>query len=183
MNEFVFVKGADAEVLGEIEGWIDKIENYLRDFFDGDLERVRGREFGDCISKVNYLFESSVAEPGTFRGVRDMQGRLQAGAIVEPYFDYFEIDAFTNAPWNVLKNQPETLKGAATSLIEELVNESFELGMSGRIKLVAIERARLFYTKIGFTESEDLPRELELTPTAAERFLERQRSRKRTGSQ
>lgn len=84
---------------------------------------------------------------------------------------------------NVLKNQPETLKGAATSLMEELVNESKELGMSGRIKLVAIERARLFYTKIGFTESEDSPRELELTPTAAEEFLERQRSRRRTGSQ
>ena len=183
MNEFSLVKGADAEVLGEIEGWIDKIENYLRDFFDGELERVRGTEFGDCISKVNYLFESSVAEPGTFRGVRDMRGRLQAGAIVEPYFDYFEIDAFTNAPWNVLKSQPETLKGAATSLMEELVNESFELGMSGRIKLVAIERALSFYTKIGFTESEDGLGELELTPAAAERFLERQRSHRRNENQ
>lgn len=182
-NEFVFVKGADVEVLGEIDSWIDKIENYLREFFENDTSRTRGTEFGDCISKVNYLFERSVAEPGTFSGVRDVRGRLQAGAIVEPYFDYLEIDAFTNAPWNVLKNQPETLKGAATSLMEELVNESFELGMISHIKLVAIKRALPFYTKIGFIESEDGSGELELTPTAAKRFLERQRSRRRTGSQ
>lgn len=61
--------------------------------------------------------------------------------------------------------------------MEELVNESFELGMSDRIKLVAIKRALPFYTKIGFTEEDGLGK-LELTPAAAERFLERQRSHK-----
>lgn len=52
---------------------------------------------------------------------------------------------FTNAPWNVIKNQAETLKGAATSLMEELVNESKSLGFSGRLKLYSIPRAKQFY--------------------------------------
>lgn len=182
MNKFSLVKGADAEVLLEIQGWTNKIGDYVRDFFENDISRTRATGFGDCISKIVYFSERAVTEPDTFRGVRDVQGRLQAGAIVEPYFDYFEIDAFTNAPWNVLKNQPETIKGAATSLMEELVNESKALGMSGRIKLLAIERARSFYTKIGFIESEDGSGELELTPTAAEEFLQRQRNRRHNES-
>ncbi len=145
MNEFSLVNRADAEVQRDIDGWLDKIREYLRDFFENDIERTLGTEFGDCISKVIYLADRAVADPDTFRGVRDVQGRLQAGAIVAPYFNYLDVDAFTNAPWNVLKNQPETIKGAATSLMAELVNESFELGMMGRIKLIAIERAKSFY--------------------------------------
>lgn len=183
MNEFSLVVEADAEVQREIDGWLDKIRQYLRDFFESDIERTLGTEFGDCISKVIYLADRAVAEPDTFRGVRDVRGRLQAGAIVAPYFDYLDIDALTNAPWNVLKNQPETIKGAATSLMEELVNESFELGMMGRIKLIAIERAKSFYTKIGFTQEEDDSRSLELTPTAALGFLQQQRNRRRNQSQ
>jgi hypothetical protein len=173
MNEFSLVRRADAEVLQDINDWTDKIEIYLRDLFNSDRERVRGTEFGDCISKVVYLFERAVVEPEAFRGVKDIQGRLQAGAIVEPYFDYLEIDALTNAPWNVLENQPETLKGAATSLMEELVKESFELGMMGCMKLYPVQRALIFYTNIGFVESDE--GDWELTPEAAERFLEEQR--------
>lgn len=90
------------------------------------------------------------------------------------------IDAFATAPWNILENQPETIKGAGTSLMEELVNESKDLGFEGRLKLFTIERARSFYTKIGFTEGEDGLGGLELTPKAAERFLERQKRRRRT---
>lgn len=180
MNEFSLVKRADAEVFTEIDGWLNKIVIYLGDFFNGDLDRVRSTEFGDCISKVNYLYERVIAEPSKFRGAKDGQGRLQAGAIVEPYFNYLDVDTFTNAPWNVLKNQPETVKGAATSLFEELVKESFELGFAGSIKLVAIKRARAFYTKIGLTQSNGEWGEMELTPTAAQRFLEQQRSRRRT---
>lgn len=59
MNEFSLVKGADAEVLREIQGWTDKIEDYLRDLFDGNIERVRGtRCFGKLVrerGKVNYI--------------------------------------------------------------------------------------------------------------------------------
>ncbi len=182
MNEFTKVNRADAEVIGEIDGWIDKIREYLRDFFGGEIEQARGTQFGDCVSKVYYLFEIASVQPSKFRGVRDELGRLQAGALVEPYFDYLEIDAFTNAPWNVLKDQPETIKGAATSQMEELVEESNELGFGGRISLIAIERAIVFYTRIGFTQEDD-SRSLELIPTAAARFLQRQRNRRRTLNQ
>lgn len=178
MNEFTRVNRADAEVIGEIDSWIDKIENYLRDFFGGDIEQVRGTQFADCISKVNYLFEIALAQPSKFRGVKDEFGRLQAGAIVEPYFDYLDVDALTNAPWNVLKDQPETLKGAATSLMEILVNESIDNGFSGRIKLYPLQRAKHFYTDIGFVETGE--GDWALTEEAALRFLEEQRQFRET---
>ena len=57
------------------------------------------------------------------------------------------------------------------------------IGMMGRIRLIAIERAKLFYMKIGFTEDEDDSRNLELSPTAAQRFLQRQRNRRRSDRQ
>lgn len=173
MNEFTFVNEANAEVVRQIEGWIGKIGEYLREFFDGDSERVRGTQFGDCISKVYYLFEIATIEPNKFCGVKDELGRLQAGAIIELYFDYLEIDTLTNAPWNVLKNQPETLKGAATSLMEILINESVDRGFSGRIKLYPLQRAKEFYTDIGFVESAE--GDWELTEEAALNFLEEQR--------
>ena len=117
MNEFTLVNRADVEVIGEIDGWIVKIENYLRDFFGGDIEQVRGTEFGDCISKVNYLFEIALAQPSKFRGVRDEFGRVQAGAIVEPYFDCLDVDMATPG----IVHRPPALK---------LTHSRMRLGMS-----------------------------------------------------
>jgi len=68
-NLFVFVKGADASVRLELVGWNDKAREYLREFFDGDIERVRGTRFGDNIAKIAYITERSVMEPDAFRGV------------------------------------------------------------------------------------------------------------------
>ncbi len=68
-NLFVFVKGADASVRLELVGWNDKAREYLREFFDGDIERVRGTQFGDNIAKIAYITERSVMEPDAFRGV------------------------------------------------------------------------------------------------------------------
>ena len=124
MNEFRLVKGADIEVLGEIQGWTNKIEAYVRDLFGGQLERVRGTQFADNIAKVTFIAERVTIEPNSFRGVRDVQNRLQAGAIVEENIDFLFADAFASAPWNVLKNQPESIRGAGTTLMEELVKES-----------------------------------------------------------
>lgn len=155
----------------------------MRDFFAGDIERVRGTRFGDNIAKIAYMAERAVMEPNTFRGVRDGKSRLQAGAIVVEDIDFLFLDALATAPWNIVGSQPETTKGAGTSLMEELVKESKELGYMGRLKLIAIERALYFYTGIGFIEDEDDSRSLELTPIAAERFLERLLSRRRNASQ
>lgn len=180
MNQFDAVRGADISVRSQIIGWNDKVREYLREFFASDIERVQGTEFGDAISKIAYLTEKVLTEPDTFRGVMDVQGRVQAGASVEPEIDHLFIDAFTNAPWNVIKNQAETLKGAATSLMEELVNESKSLGFLGRLKLYSIPRAKQFYIDIGFIET-DLPREMDLTPEAAEAFLDDQKQFRETG--
>ena len=115
------------------------------------------------------------------RGVRDIQGRLQAGAIVledggylyqsEEYRDYLYLDTLSNAPWNVIKNQLETVPGAATSLIEEIVKESIQLDYHGIVKTLAIKRAKLFYTKVGFIENPDGSGEMVLNEQAASRFL------------
>lgn len=180
VNVFTAVKVASASVREEVAGWNNKAREYLRDFFDGDIQRVQGTEIGDNIAKIAVFLEKVVTEPEKFRGVRDVQGRLQAGAIVEEEFDYLLVETFTNAPWNVLGNQPETLKGAATSLMEELVNESNDLGFEGRLKLYSTPRAKQFYINIGFAET-DIPREMELTPEAAEDFLEEQRQFRATG--
>ncbi len=183
MNQFNAVKGADASVRIQLLGWNDKALEYLQDFYSGDIERIRGTEFGDSIAKIAALIEKAVTEQSSFRGVRDVQGKLQAGAIVEEYFDYLFVDNLASAPWNVLGSQPESTRGAGTSLMEELVKESIHLGFEGRLKLYPVERALSFYRGIGLIESEDSPRELELTPLAARRFLERQERRRRTGSQ
>lgn len=179
MNKFTLVNKADVEVIRELEGWIDKIGEYLRDFFDREIEQARSTQFGDCISKINYLFEIALTQPRKFRGVRDELGRLQAGAIIEVYFDCMDVDTLTNAPWNVLKNQPETLKGSATSLMEILVNESIDNGFLGCIKLYPLQRAKEFYTDIGFVEL--VEGDWELTEEAAFNFLEEQRQFRDTG--
>lgn len=64
--------------------------------------------------------------------------------------------------------------------MEELVNESKSLGFSGRLKLYSIPRAKQFYIDIGFIET-DFPREMELTPEAAQAFLDEQKQFRETG--
>lgn len=98
MIKFNFVKGADAEVLREIDTWLNKIENYLHDFFSGERERVKGTQFGDNIAKVTYIAERSVMEPNAFRGVKDLHNRLQAAAIVELEADCLLVDALAVRP-------------------------------------------------------------------------------------
>lgn len=180
MNTFTFVKQADSSTRVQILEWNIKIQQYLENYYNNQIERATGTEFGDCMSKVAYLAEGVIVEPESFRGVKDASGRLQAGALVEEYFDCLYIDTLTNAPWNVIKNQPETVKGAATSLIEQLVLESIELEYNGRLRAISIERAKPFYLKIGFIEEEDAPMSLELTPTQAGSFLAQQNLRRQS---
>ncbi|MGB3203858.1 MAG: hypothetical protein WBB28_02585 [Crinalium sp.] len=174
VNEFLVARGANLLVRNQLINWNAKIRDYLREYFDNTPQQVYGTEFGDAIAKITYLTERAIAQPDSFRGVLDLQGRLQAATIVEIETDCLFVDAFTNAPWNVIKNQPETIKGAATSLIEELVKESKTLGFSGKIKLYSIVRAKQFYINIGFVETDELG-EVELTNDAAENFLAKQK--------
>ncbi|MEC4817879.1 MAG: GNAT family N-acetyltransferase [Scytonema sp. PMC 1069.18] len=77
----------------------------------------------------------------------------------------------TNAPWNTITySQPETKKGAATSLIEQLVRESQRLELSGILKAMVIPEARKFYEDKGFVET-DGSGEMILTSNAASMFI------------
>lgn len=136
------------------------------------------RNLALVLALIAEIAENSITAPETFRGVRDQVGRLQAGAIVHKERDYLEVDFMATAPWNILLHQPESLKGAGTTLIEELVKESRDLGFGGRLKLYAIPRAKQFYTDIGFVETEE--GDWELTPEAAPRFLEEQKRFRQT---
>jgi hypothetical protein len=113
--------------------------------------------------------------------VKDTQGILQSACIIEVIqididdqsYTGLGIESLTNAPWNTIGiPQPETKKGAATSLIEELVHESRRLQFNGIIKAITIPSTRLFYRKIGFIE--DSSGEMILTSNAAQEFLSRQ---------
>jgi len=156
-------------------------------FYEGEINRTQGTQFGDCIAKIGYLAQRTIAEPQNFRGVRDVQGRLQAGAIVlgdggylyqsAEYREYLYLDTLSNAPWNVIKNQPETVTGAATCLVEEIVKESIQLEYDGIVKTLAIKRAKPFYTRVGFIENPDISGEMVLNEQAASRFLLEQQRR------
>lgn len=177
MNEFNVVKSANAQVQQDIANWENKADDYVNEFFNNDVEGVYGTQFGDNLAIISDLAENATTEPETFRGVRDRAGRLQAAAIVHQRSDYLEVDLISTAPWNILQNQPQSVKGAGTALMENLVKESIDLGFGGRLKLYAIPRAKQFYEKIGLEET--LEGDWELTPQAAQRFLERQERRRR----
>ena len=178
MNEFDFVKGADAEVWQDIANWEDKADDYVEEFFNNEMERVYGTQFGDNLALIAEIAENATTAPETFRGVRDKEGKLQAGAIVHKDYDYLEVDFMATAPGNILLQQRSSLKGAGTTLMEELVKESRDLGCGGRLKLYAIPRAKQFYTNIGFVETDE--GDWELTPEAAQRFLEEQKRFRQT---
>lgn len=169
MNEFNFVKSADAEARRDLVHWENKANSYVEEIFENDIERVYGTQFGDNLAIIADLAENATVAPETFRGVRDRVGRLQAAAIVHQVSNYLEIDFIATAPWNIVQNQPESVRGAGTALMEELVKESSDSGFGGRLKLYTIPRARQFYEKIGLEATSE--GDWELTPRAAEEFL------------
>lgn len=175
MSDFEPIKGANIRVQQDIAQWEDKADEYVSELFDDEMESVYGTRFGDNLAIISEIAENTTTEPEAFRGVRDRQGRLQAAAIVHQRSDYLEVDLIATAPWNVLQNQPQSVKGAGTALMEELVKESIGLGFVGRLKLYAVPRAKQFYEKIGLEET--LEGDWELTPQAAQRFLARRRPR------
>ena len=123
--------------------------------------------FGDCFASVREL-AFSVEDDINFRGVVDEEGRLQSAAIISEGYveiDYNSkpaiiIDTLTNAPWNVIDRiTTENMykrKGAATSLIEGIIEESLSKGFGGVVKALAIPRATEFYLNLGFIENDSL---------------------------
>lgn len=171
MNKLIFLKNATADILSALDFWSDKAEAYLSEVFNNERERIYQTEFGDNLAIIADIIENAIANPYSFRGLQDFRGLLQVSAIVAIGSDYLEIELMATAPWNILKNQPETLKGAGTRLIIELVKESIQLGFDGKLQLYAIPRARQFYQNLGFEQTLEL--DWILSTAAAYNLLER----------
>ena len=190
-NRFSYVIGANDEVENEIISWVTKSQEYINQYFGGDRSRINKTVFGDCVSKIEALVELFIYDDSylpDFRGVRDVDGRLQAGAIISeqigelyPYTEerkYLSIDPFTTPPWNCLELEgvefPEKRKGAATWLMAEIVQEIIDTEIEGVTKVLAIDRARKFYLDIGFEENPEYFRELVLRKETARIFLNKE---------
>lgn len=191
MNVFRYLVGQSVDFALNLDEWASVAEEYIYLYFNGNRENVRNTSFGDCISKIQFLsnlltdLEQGFAI-GDFRGVADESGILQAIAAikdVELYnegqvFSAIAIESICNAPWNVIdQSQAKTCRGAATTLIEEIVKESESKQFGGVVKLFTIPRAKARYAKIGFVDT-DGSGEMLLTEASSREFLNGQQQRR-----
>ncbi|BDA72348.1 hypothetical protein CAL7716_065140 [Calothrix sp. PCC 7716] len=188
INEFRYVIGVQEEILLGLQLWQAKITEYINLYYQGDIENAKNTIFYGCVSKTRELYSYLLSRPEDYRSAIDDQGLLACACIIQPtdiYLDNgevlqgLEIEHLTNSPWNtLLYPQPETRKGSATSLVEELVKESQALGFSGILKAVTVPSVREFYKNIGFVEDNGTGW-MTLTSDAAESFLNIQLLRRR----
>lgn len=179
INEFRYVVGVQEEIELGLELWSSKIEEYINVYYQGDVENAKNTNFYGCVSKTREFNSYLLSRQDDYRSVIDEQGLLACTCIIQEtdiYLDNgevlqgLEIEHLSNAPWNVIDYpQPETRKGAAISLVEELVKESQSRGFSGILKAVAVPLTYEFYVKIGFVD--DGNRWMTLKEDAAEEFL------------
>lgn len=108
--------------------------------------------------------------PANFRGLRDSNGNLQAGAIITDTPIFLYVDFFASAPWNIFRNSPKTARDAGTALMAALVKESMNKGYGGEVRLSSLSGSVSFYKRIGFEERSD-SEEMILTRERAIRFL------------
>lgn len=188
-NRFYYVNYADSIILSNLSYWQDNIQDYLIEFYSGNISNPLGTTFGDCISKSFELLDSASDNPTKFRGVVS-DNMLQAGAIIEYRIGeiylyeerqhYVLIDILCSAPWNCLPQViAETKKGAAPWLIADIIEEvtSEPSSISAIFKVAAIPRAIESYKSMGFEENPDGSREMILTEERALQFLEEYRLR------
>ena len=172
---FSVVNQANSVVHRDLEQWsLFATESVNRAIENDSPLRRRIEVNANVISDM--LLEALVS-PEDFRGIRDDQGNLQAGAIVIDMDDHLFVEYLVTAPWNVTQDSPLSVKKAATALMAQLALESDRNGHFGRILLYAIPDAIEFYQKIGFIETgEGSPNapEMELIIAVARRLINRQ---------
>lgn len=187
MNEFSFVVGATIEVQQGFLLWDRKIREYLNTYYQGNRENAKNTIFYICISKAEEISSNLIERQDDFRSVFDDASLLAASCIIQTanvevegrFYQGIEIESFTNSPWNTISYpQPETRKGSATSLVEELIRECLDNGLSGILKAFTIPSSRQFYRDIGFVETNGSG-EMILTEYAASEFLQRQEELRR----
>ncbi|MBV6627601.1 MAG: GNAT family N-acetyltransferase [Rivularia sp. (in: Bacteria)] len=162
MNKFKYVVGVTGEVRRGLILWARKAKQYTDTYYQGDEENAKGTKFYQSILKSRQIVDSLLEKEEGFRSVIDDQGLLASVCIIqetsilidEQLTDCIEIESLTNSPWNTIDYPlPEKRRGAATSLIESIIKESQESGLSNIFKLIAIPSAKEFYQKIGFNET------------------------------
>jgi hypothetical protein len=182
-NQFVYINYANRRVIADLLYWQDKIQEYLIEYYDGNLANTLRTKFGICINKSQYLLEATRDNPTNFRGVVS-NNMLYAAAIIdnrrgeiylyEGQQEHLLLNILCSAPWNCLSESVfETKKGAATWLIAEIIQET----PGAILKVAAIPTAIEFYRNIGFEENPDGSREMILTRGKALQFLEAYRLR------
>lgn len=179
MNEFRYIIGATREVRQGLVIWVDKIREYVDSYYGGNEENARGTEFYRAILKTRVIIDSLLEKEDGFRSVFDDQNLLVSVCIIQDtsifvddeLVDCLEIESLTNSPWNTIEFlQLERRKGAATSLVEGIIQESRASGLSDIFKLMTIPDAKIFYQKIGFEETNGSG-EMILNSNAASMFL------------
>lgn len=172
---FSLVDRADYTIHQELEEWSQVAADNVSRAIESDSPLSSRIEINANV--ISDLQVEALMSPEDFRGVRDEQGILQAGAVVTDMDDHLFVEYLVTAPWNITQDLPRAVKKAATALMALLARESDSNGHSGRILLYAIPDAVEFYRKIGFIDTEEgspnAP-EMELTPTAAVRLMNRQ---------
>ncbi len=172
---FSVVNQANSVVYRDLEQWSLFVTESVNQAIENDSPLRRRIEVNANV--ISDMLLEALVSPEDFRGVRDDQGNLQAGAIVIDMDDHLFVEYLVTAPWNVTQDSPLSVKKAATALMAKLALESDTNGHFGRILLYAIPDAIEFYQKIGFIETgEGSPNapEMELTIAAARRLINRQ---------
>ena len=171
---FSFVNTADYAVLRDLEEWSTVAASNVNQAIENDSP-LRGRIEVNA-RLILLVQEEALVSPESFRGVRDPALHLQCGAIVTDMGEHLHLEYIATAPWNITKDSPKSLSFAGTSLMVELVRESFMLGYEGRILLEAVSGSPTFYQRIGFVSTGialAAAPEMELTPEAAKELLRR----------
>lgn len=163
MNEFSYIVGVTREVREGLALWDEKAREYVETYYQGREESARGTRFYRGVIKTRRITNSlPEIEEEKIRSVFDDQNLLASIALIqdtsifveEELTDCIEIESIVNSPWNLIKYPvPEKRKGAATAIVEGIIKENGEKGLSRILKLFAVPEEKIFYSDLGFRET------------------------------
>lgn len=163
MNEFSYIVGVTREVREGLALWDEKAREYVETYYQGHEESARGTRFYRGVIKTRRITNSlPEIEEEKIRSVFDDQNLLASIALIqdtsifveEELTDCIEIESIVNSPWNLIKYPvPEKRKGAATAIVEGIIKENGEKGLSRILKLFAVPEEKIFYSDLGFRET------------------------------
>ena len=170
---FSVVNQANSIVHRDLTQWSLLATELVNQAIENDSPLLRRIEANARL--ISLIQSDAVSTPENFRGVRDTNGNLQAGAIVTDMDDYLYVDYMATAPWNIIRDSPRGVRRAATKLMAQIVRESIDRGYRGQIMVDAVGGTADFYRTIGFIETEEgsvSAPEMVLTLEAARNFLD-----------